>query len=220
MPLQLCEVRSPQSANPYFTSIMNSDGCKIPKWVISLADDHIESLRMLFRAAGNKEAQLDAIAIQKEHGTFPDNLGLCLDISVTRSMPTNPTALEAAERCARRECDSLFQKVSQARVTTADSMRETLAMMCKAMYHKGKPSVSDEMVQSWNVWFAEYLNNALLDENARLKKRALRQRRKRRSMLVEPRLGLTRPGPANEIESNSEGKPAGKTLAAPKDLTP
>lgn len=175
---------------------MRSDDL-VPEWIVSLADDHLESLRMLFRAAGDKQTEADALSIQRLHGIFPKSLENCADVSVARSVLASPAALAAAERRSRREIENLSDQIALAGRNSAQSMRDTLEMMCSAMARAGRHPVSDETMGAWNCWFARRLENELKSEHARLKRRLLQQRRKRRSVLsVHPSrtFGVTRPG--------------------------
>jgi BMFP domain-containing protein YqiC len=191
------------------TMSMNSGDISVPDWVVSLAEDHFESLRLLFRAAACQRAQLDAIAVHKVHGSFPGNLGMCLDISVMRSMPTSATALDTAERCAMRENERILDRISNSQVTMVDSMRETLEMMCAAMKRTCGREVSAEIIEAWNEWFADKLDVALREEFARRKSRQVRRKRRRPSVLTDLRFALIQPGAADgETSCGSPPKPA------------
>lgn len=169
----------------------------VPEWVVSLADDHLESLRVLFRAAGEKRAEMDALSNQKVHGNFPKHLDSCLELSIAKSAFPSPAAVAAAERRSRRELDSLSEQIAEARRNSERSMKDTLRMMCAAMARAGGTVVTEETKTAWSWWFSRKLDNELKCEKARLKRSLLRQTRKRRSVLtVKPsrNLGLTQPG--------------------------
>jgi hypothetical protein len=140
-----------------------------PKWVVSLAEDHITSMRMIFNEAAEKQSTLDAISLHRANGSFPPGIHRCIDVSVSLSMPVSASALDAAASITGRELERLLMRLATIRIDLKRSMSRTLDMMCATATRYGRPPTAMVEIDGWNAWFDRMLVAAIRVERRKMK---------------------------------------------------
>lgn len=148
----------------------------IPDWVISLADDHLTSLRLLFRRAEAMQSQVQAIQTHRSQGTLTGNLRFTFDVSLYSTAPLSSKALCSAESMARRDQEHVLMKIATARLQLSCSMASTLRMMSHAAEVHGQSFLSEEEIEVYAKWFEGRLDAAILTERDHLKSSGARRR--------------------------------------------
>lgn len=123
----------------------------IPDWVVSLATDHLRSLRTQHSRLRAKRCEISALHQHATNGQYPENLWLCMDVCVAKSVPIAHETLVRSTQLAKGELRHIRAQLRVLRDDVLRSMKDTATMMLRAQGMQ--PENIKRVVQRWVDWF-------------------------------------------------------------------
>lgn len=145
----------------------------LPAWVLSLAEDHVKSLKMCFSQFADKRQKIDAILLQNCSGIVPDFSISRNSISVEAVQPKRSMLVVSAIDQIMREYDVLKESLQTAEQDMLRSMASTLEMMNCVAVRNGRLAFTQQELTSWLQWFGAKISKTIELEEQRLTSKKL-----------------------------------------------